>query len=232
MATELWDQVDWEYRPKRPGVNAFARLFRVKMAKRKTLGDIGPALWQSKHWIGFDPKTTVYGALYELVSHLTEAYGLEIVMRDGGLHSIDGEWTWTLSEDPTQDARIMSSLRHAAPSLEPRPYVRNGETDIYGWAVFTSTDWAEMEAADVYATHALFPKKDKVPKAPKRPKKASRRERDPEHAELLAWVSANNEALEAQLVAALEKLETSVPGSNDERDANTQIYRVGRRTRR
>ncbi len=233
MALELWQQVDWQYEPKRLGRNAFARSFRVKLAKLKTLEDIGPALCHSKHWISFDPKSSVYGALGELVSHLIETYALEVVMSGGALHSVDGEHTWTLPEDPKLAAKVMSALRQAAPSLEPRPYVKNGESDTLGWAVFTSTDWAELEAGDVYATHALFPKKGKVPKMPKRPKKpAARRQRDPEHEELLAWVSANKEELKAQLVDALERLETSAPESTEERDATTQIYRIGRRARR
>ena len=233
MAMELWEQVDWQYRPKKPGISAIARAFRVKMAKLKTLDQIGPALCRSKHWITFDPQTTVYGALHELVNHLIETYALEVVMTDGVLQTLDGERSWNLPEDPKMGAKVMSALRQAAPSLEPRPYVKNGASDTLGWAVFTSTDWAELEAGDVYAAHALFPRKGKVPKAPKRPKKAaSRRERDPAHEELLAWVSTNKADLKPALTDALEILETSAPDSKEERDALTQIFRVERRARR
>ena len=230
---ELWQQVDWQYRPKRPGINVFARSFRVKMAKKKTLEDIGPALCHSKHWISFDPEGSIYWAVATLVDHLVETYGLEIVMKDGKLCTLDGERSWELPEDPKLAAKAMVALKQAEPSLEPRAYVRNGESDTLGWAVFSSTDWAELEAGELYMTHGLFPLKGKVPKAPEAPKAAaSRRQRDPAHEELLAWVSANSEALKPQLVAALEKLETSAPDSSDERDAATQIYRIGRRARR
>ncbi len=233
MRMELWQQVDWQYRPKRPGINAFARSFRVKMAKLKTLDDIAPALSHSKHWISFDPHSSVYYALDALVNHLLETYGLEIEMRDGALYTLDGEHSWALPDAPELGAKAMAALKQAAPSLEPRAFVRNGESDTLGWAVFSSTDWAELDAGDLYATRALFPLKGKVPEAPETPKKAaSRRQRDPEHEELLAWVSANNDDLKPRLVDALEKLETSAPDSTDERDAMTQIYRIGRRARR
>jgi hypothetical protein len=203
------------------------------MAKLKTLEDIGPALSHSKHWISFDPQSSVYAALHNLVDHLIETYGLEIVMRDGSLHSLDGERTWALPEDPTMAAKAMAALRQAEPSLEPRAYVKNGESDTLGWAVFSSTDWADLDAGDLYSVRALFPLKGKVPKKPKMPKKApARRERDPAHEELLAWVSANKEDMKAKLVDALESLETSAPDSTAERDALTQIYRIGRRARR
>ena len=117
--------------------------------------------------------------------------------------------------------------------LEPRPFVRNGESDTLGWAVFSSGDWAELEAADLYATRALFPLKSAVPEAPARPKaEATRRQRDPEHEELLVWVSANKAELAPRLIEALEKLESSHPDSSEERDAKSQIYRIQRRARR
>jgi hypothetical protein len=99
--------------------------------------------------------------------------------------------------------------------------------------VFSSGDWAALEAADLYATRALFPLNGKVPEMPKLPKGAAlRRQRDPDHEVLLAWVSANKDQLMPQLVDALEKLETSHPDSIEERDAMSQIYRIGRRARR
>ena len=117
--------------------------------------------------------------------------------------------------------------------LEPRPFVRNGSSDILGWAVFSSSDWAELEAADLYATRALFPLKGAVPKAPELPQAdAERRQRTPENAELLEWVSANRAEMAPQLLEQMEKLETSHPGSNEERDATSQIFRIGRRARR
>jgi len=41
-----------------------------------------------------------------------------------------------------------------------------------------------------------------------------------------------DDELTAQLIDALEKLETSHPDSTEERDATSQIYRIGRRARR
>ena len=154
-------------------------------------------------------------------------------MKDGALHDAEGLRRWDLPEDPKQGARAMAALKQAEPMLEPRPYVNNGSSDTLGWAVFSSSDWAELEAADLYATRALFPLKGKVPKAPALPKaEAVARQRTPEHAELLEWVSANKEELVPQLVDALEKLETSHPDSIEERDAMSQIYRIKRRARR
>jgi hypothetical protein len=42
----------------------------------------------------------------------------------------------------------------------------------------------------------------------------------------------NKDELKGQLVDALEKLESSAPDSTEERDAISQIYRIGRRARR
>lgn len=230
---ELWQQVDWHYQPTKSGMRAFAGLFRVKMSKLKTLDDVGSALSRSKNWISFGPNISVSFAFTELVGHLVEAYGLGIVMNGYRLETLDGERSWELPESHNQAATLMAALRQAEPRLEPRPYVRNGESDTLGWAVFSSTDWAELAAGDLYAARALFPLKGKVPNRPEAPKgKAARRERAPEHAELLAWVSANKEEWESQLIDALEKLETSAPDSTDERDATSQIYRIGRRARR
>ena len=233
MQQELWQQVDWQYRPTKAGTRAFAKAFRIKMGKLKTLDAIGPGLALSKHYIAFEPGRSAFWAMGALVQHLIETYGLDIDMRDGALHSIDGEWSWALSEDASQAAKSIASLQQAAPSLEARPYVRNGESDTLGWVVFSSTEWAELDAGDLYAVRALFPVKGKVPKAPPKAKAApGRRERDPEHAELLDWVSANKADMKPQLVQALDKLETSAPGSTEERDATSQIYRIGRRARR
>ena len=127
----------------------------------------------------------------------------------------------------------MAALRQAEPMLEPRPFVRNGSSDTLGWAVFSTGDWAELEAADLYATRALFPLKGAVPNAPASPKAdPTRRQRTPEHEELLEWVSANKDELTQRLVDALEKLENSHPDSVEERDALSQIYRIQRRARR
>ncbi|MFK7928956.1 MAG: hypothetical protein AB8H79_12260 [Myxococcota bacterium] len=230
---ELWEKVDWQYEPQKAGMRAFARLFRVKVSKVKTLENVGPALSRSKHWISFDPQSSVSFAFTELVAHLVETYGLGIVMKDGRLQTLDGERSWALPEDHNQAAKAMAALRQAEPRLEPLAYVRNGESDTLGWAVFSSTDWAELAAGDLYAIRALFPLKGKVPKAPEAPKgPPARRERNPEHAELLAWVSANKEEWVAPLIDALETLETSAPDSTEERDATSQIYRIGRRARR
>ena len=76
---------------------------------------------------------------------------------------------WKLPESPEQAARAMTLLRHAEPMLEPRPYIYNGSSDTMAWAVFSSSDWAELEAADLYATRALFPLKGKVPDMPELP---------------------------------------------------------------
>jgi hypothetical protein len=169
----------------------------------------------------------------ELVDHLVETYGLEMVMKNGVLHKAGGPRSWELPKDPGQGAKAMAALKQAEPMLEPRPFVKNGSSDTLGWAVFSSSDWAELEAADLYATHALFPLKGAVPKAPALPQaEAMRRQRTPDHEALLGWVSANKDELTAQLVDALEKLETSHPDSTEERDATSQIYRISRRARR
>jgi hypothetical protein len=68
-----------------------------------------------------------------------------------------------------------------------------------------------LEAADLYATRALFPLKGAVPKAD-----AACRQRTAEHEELLAWVSANTDELTPRLVDALERLETSHPDSPED----------------
>ncbi len=154
-------------------------------------------------------------------------------MKDGGLHKTAGNRSWALPTDPSQGARAMAALKAAEPMLEPRPFVENGASDTLGWAVFSSSDWAELEAADLYAVRALFPLKGAVPEAPALPiGDAARRERTPEHEELLDWISANKAEFAPQLVEALEKLETSHPDSPEERDATSQIYRIGRRARR
>ena len=229
----LWQQVDWKHRLERSSVTTFARTFRVKLGKLDVLDGIAPTLCRSRYWIAFDQTGSVYTAMNDLVNHLVEAYGLEVVMKGGALHDAEGLRSWELPNDPKQGAQAMAALRQAEPMLEPRPYVNNGSSDTLGWAVFSSSDWAELEAADLYATRALFPLKGKVPKAPTLPKaEAVHRQRTSEHAELLEWVSANKEELVPQLVDALEKLETSHPGSTEERDAMSQIYRTGRRARR
>jgi len=230
---KLWQQVDWKHRLERSSVTAFARAFRVKLGKLDVLDGIAPTLCRSRYWIAFDQKSTVYVAVNELVDHLVKTYGLEVVMKDGALHNAGSQRSWELPQDPKQGAQAMAALKQAEPMLEPRPYVKNGSSDTLGWAVLSSTDWAELEAADLYATRALFPMNGKVPKAPVSPKaEATARQRTPEHEELLAWVSANKDELTPQLVDALEKLETSHPDSTEERDAMSQIYRIGRRARR
>ena len=154
-------------------------------------------------------------------------------MKDRGLYKTAGQRTWELPTDPKQGAQAIAALKQAEPMLEARPYVKNGSSETLGWAVFSSSDWAELEAADLYATRALFPLKGAVPTAPARPKAdAMRRQRTPENEELLAWVSANKDELTPKLVDALEKLETSHPDSAEERDAMSQIYRIRRRARR
>ena len=229
----LWQQVDWKHPMERSSVTTFARTFRVKLGKLDVLDGIAPTLCRSRYWIAFDQNRSVYLAMNDLVNHLVEAYGLEVVMKDGALHDAEGLRRWNLPEDPTQGAQAMAALKQAEPMLEPRPYVNNGSSDTLGWAVFSSGDWAELEAAVLYATRALFPLKGEVPEAPASPKAdATRRQRTPEHEELLAWVSANKDELTARLVDALEMLETSHPDSSEERDALSQIYRISRRARR
>ena len=230
---ELWQQVDWKYPLEKSSLNAFSRTFRVKLSKLDVLDGIAPVLCRSRFWISFDHSGSVYSAVNELVDHLVESYGLEVVMKDRALHNIASQRTWELPTDPKQGGRAMAALKQAEPMLEPRPFVKNGSSDTLGWAVFSSSDWAVLEAADLYATRALFPLKGAVPKGPARPRAdATRRQRDPEHEELLVWVSANKDELTPQLVDALEKLETSHPDSTEERDAMSQIYRIERRARR
>ena len=230
---ELWEQVYWKHRLEKSAVTTFARTFRVKLKKLKLLEDIASPLCRSQYWISFDPKSSVYGAVHNLVDHLVETYGLEVVMKDGALHNMGSERSWELPENGEQGARAMAALKRAEPMLEPRPYVYNGSSDTLSWAVFSSGDWAELEAADLYAIRALFPLNRRVPEMPALPEDtAERRQRDPAHDELLEWVSANNEGLKPQLVEALEMLETSRPDSTEERDAMSQIYRIGRRARR
>jgi hypothetical protein len=230
---KLWQQVDWKYPLGKSSLNAFSRTFRVKLSKLDTLDGIAPVLCRSRFWISFDPNGSVYSAVNELVEHLIEEYGLEVVMKDRGLYKSAGQRTWELPTSPKQGALAMAALKQAEPMIEPRPFVKNGSSDTLGWAVFSSSDWAELEAADLYATRALFPLKGAVPKAPVLPKAdATRRQRTPEHEALLAWVSANKDELTPQLVDALEKLETAHPDSAEERDAMSQIYRVRRRARR
>ena len=230
---KLWQLVDWKHRLDKSAVTAFARTFRVKLGKVDVLDGIAPTLCRSRYWIAFDDNGSVYAAMNDLVNHLVETYGLEVVMNKGALHDAAGQRTWALPEDPKQGAQAMAALKQAEPMLEPRPYVGNGSTDNLGWAVFSSSDWAELEAADLYATRALFPLKGMVPEAPASSKaEAVARPRSAEHAELLEWVSANKEELMPRLVDALEKLETSHPDSTEERDAMSQIYRIKRRARR
>jgi hypothetical protein len=229
---KLWQQVDWNHRLERSSVTTFARTFRVKLGKLNVLDGIAPTLCRSRYWIGFDPNCTVYSEVKELVDHLVETYGLEMVMKNGVLHKTAGQRSWVLPKDPQQGAKAMAALKEAEPMLEPRPFVKNGSSDTLGWAVFSSSDWAELEAADLYATRALFPLKGVVPEAAVPEAEATQRQRTPEHEELLAWVSANNAEMAPQLVEALEKLETSHPDSTEERDATSQIYRISRRARR
>ena len=229
---ELWQLVDWKYKLKRPAVGAFARTFRVKLGKSGVLEAIAPPLCRSKYWITFDQNNSPYVSLIHLVNHLVETYGLGVEIDGGALRTLDGERSWGLPTEPKDGARAMAILKRAEPRLEPRPYVKNGSSDALGWAVFSSTDWAELEAADVYATRALFPVGGEVPEKPRLPKSPERRQRHPEHEELLAWVRENKDVMVPPLVAALEKLETSGPSSTEERDAMSQIYRIGRRARR
>jgi hypothetical protein len=230
---ELWQQVDWKYPLAKPSLNAFSRIFRVKLSKLNKLDEVAAALCRSRFWISFDHNGSAYSAVNDLVEHLIEEYGLEVVMKDRALYKTAGQRTWELPTDPKQGDRAMVALKQAEPMLEPRSFVTNGSTDTLGWAVFSSSDWAELEAADLYAVRALFPLKGSVPQAPARPKgDAGRRPRTPEHEELLGWVNANKEDLASRLVDALEKLETSHIDSAEERDAMSQIYRVQRRARR
>jgi hypothetical protein len=230
---ELWQQIDWKHRLKRSAVTTFARTFRAKLGKLDRLDVIAPLLCRSRYWIAFEPKRSVYPALNDLVVHLVDTYGLEVVMKNGALHNVAGERSWDLPDDASLGARAMAALKKAEPMLDPRPYVYNGSSDTLGWAVFSSGDWAELEAADLYATRALFPLNGKVPERPILPKgEAQRRQRDPSHEALLAWVSANNDSLLPQLVEALDKLETSHPESSEESNAMSQIYRIERRARR
>jgi len=230
---ELWQQVEWKYRLERSAVTTFARTFRVKLSKVDVLEDIAPPLCRSRYWITYDQTSSFYAAFNDLVDHLVETYGLEIVLKNGALHKIGEERSWELPDNAEQAVRAMAALKQAEPMLEPRPYIYNGSSDTLCWAVFSSGDWAELEAADLYAIRALFPLKGKVPEMPILPKgEAVRRQRDPEHEELLAWVSENKDELMPQLVEALDKLETSHPDSTEESDAERQIYRIGRRARR
>ena len=80
---DLWQQVDWNYRLERPSVSAFARTFRVKLGKANLLEGIAPALSRSRYWISFEQNSSVYLAMKELVEHLVETYGLEVVMMNG-----------------------------------------------------------------------------------------------------------------------------------------------------
>jgi hypothetical protein len=229
---KLWQQVDWKHQLKRSAVTTFARTFRVKLGKLDVLDGIAPTLCRSRYWISFDQNGSVHSGMTELVDHLVETYGLEMVMKNGVLHKAGGPRSWELPADPNQGAQAMAALKQAEPMLEPRPYVKNGASDTLGWAVFSSSDWAELEAADLYAVRALFPLKGAVPKAALPQAEAIVRQRTPEHEELLVWVSANKDELVSQLVEALEKLENSHPDSTEERDAMSQIYRIGRRARR
>ena len=229
----LWQQVDWKYPLAKASLKAFSRIFRVKLSKLETLDEVAATLCRSRFWISFDPNGSAYSAVNGLVEHLIGEYGLEVVIQERALYKTAGQRTWEIPTDPKQGGRAMAALKQAEPMLEPRPFVRNGESDTLGWAVFSSGDWAELEAADLYAARALFPLKGAVPEAPARPKaEATRRQRDPEHEELLVWVSANKAELASRLVDALEKLESSHPDSSEERDAKSQIYRIQRRARR
>ena len=211
---ELWQQVDWKYSLEKASLNAFSRIFRVKLSKLNELDDIAAALSRSRFWVSFDPNSSVYSAMDTLVGHLGEEYGLEVVMKDRALYKTAGERSWELPTDPKQGGRAMVALKQAEPMLEMRPFVKNGSSDTLAWAVLSSGDWADLEAADLYAARALFPLKGAVPNAPARPKAdADRRQRTPEHEALLAWVNANKSDLAPKLIDALEKLETSHPDS-------------------
>jgi hypothetical protein len=237
---KLWQQVDWKHSFERSSVTTFARTFRVKLGKLDTLDAIASTLSRSRYWISFDQNGSVHSAMTELVDHLVETYASmpNSWAREPPNSSTKSNFaarphSWELPKDPGQGAKAMAALKQAEPMLEPRPFVKNGSSDTLGWAVFSSSDWAELEAADLYATHALFPLKGAVPKAPALPQaEAMRRQRTPDHEALLGWVSANKDELTAQLVDALEKLETSHPDSTEERDATSQIYRISRRARR
>jgi hypothetical protein len=167
---ELWQQVEWKYRPERSSVATFARTFRVKLSKLDVLDVIAAPLCRSRYWITFDQTSSVYAAFNTLVDHLVETYGLDIFIMNGALHKTGSERSWELPDKAEQAARAMTALKQAEPMLEPRPYVYNGSSDTFGWAVFSSGDWAELEAADLYAVRALFPLKGKVPEMPILPK--------------------------------------------------------------
>ena len=230
---ELWNQVDWTHRLERPAVNVFNRTLGAKLGKADAMEGFATRLSRSPHWIAFEPSTTVYSAMHALVEHLQNTYGLEVFLDKGGLHKTAAERSWALPQDPALAARAMHALGDAEAMIEPRPFVRNGSSDTLAWLVLSSTDWATLEAADLYATRALFPRGSKVPPAPaKKTTEAVRRERTPEHAALLEWVGANKALMLPRLVEAVEQLETSLPGSTQERDATSQIYRIERRARR
>jgi len=229
---KLSEQVDWTYTLERKAAAVYARTFRAKLGKFKTLKDIGPALARSKHWVSFHPDQTVHNAVHDIVVHLTETYGLEVIMRGGALHNEGSERSWQLPESASQAERVVRLLRNAEPMLEPRPYVMNDSTDVASWAIFSSSDWAELEAADLYASRALFPLKGKIPVAPEKPLGIAQRHREPEHESLLTWVQENQASMVASLTEALQKLESSHVGTTEERDALSQIYRIERRARR
>ena len=170
--------------------------------------------------------------MYDIVTHVTQTYGLEVIMRGGALHNEGSERSWQLPENADQAHRAVRLLRDAEPMLEPRPYVGNGQTDVFSWAIFSSSDWAELEAADLYATRALFPIKGKVPAAPEKAPAHAQRTRTPEHEALLSWVNEHQPSMVERLTAALQSLETSHVGTTEERDALSQIYRIERRARR
>jgi DNA-directed RNA polymerase subunit beta' len=77
---KLWQQVDWKYPLEKSSVNTFARTFRVKLGKLDVLDGIAPTLCRSRFWIAFDDNGSVYSAVNQLVGHLVESYGLEVVM--------------------------------------------------------------------------------------------------------------------------------------------------------
>ena len=178
---ELWQQVDWQYPLEKSSLNAFSRTFRVKLSKLGVLGEVAPVLCRSRFWISFDPNGSVYSAVNKLVEHLIGEYGLEVVMKDRGLYKTAGQRTWELPTDPKQGARAIAALKQAEPMLEARPYVKNGSSETLGWAVFSSSDWAELEAADLYATRALFPLKGAVPQRPPGPKPMRDGDRAPQN---------------------------------------------------
>ncbi len=230
---ELWNQVDWTHRLERPAINGFSKPLGARLGKVDALEGFSSRLSRSPHWIAFTPTTSVYSAVLTLVEHLVETYGLEVFMQKGALYKTAADRSWALPEDPAQAAMAMRALQNAEPSLEPRAFVKNGASDTLAWLVLSSTDWADLDAADIYASRALFPLRGKVPPPPVSTKaEAVQRERTAEHAELLAWVSANKALMMPRLVEALEKFESSAPGAKEERDATSQIYRLERRARR